>query len=206
MTVNTVELLHKGRRVASHRSQPPTRQPHHGGRAHARGSSRPGRVDAAAARSRWAGKDRSRPPRRWSSTSWPRACIRNRAFAVAWASCGWANASARSRLEAACRRALALGAHAYKNVEAILKNDLDRKPLPPRNPGTCPRSITTTCADRTTTNNPGGPAPCCITPPLKNSPSCASLGMRQAGVLDQQAMSDIEAVELRGTTRAVARS
>ena len=38
------------------------------------------------------------------------------------------------RLEAACRRALALGACAYKNVEAILKNGLDGKPLPPATP------------------------------------------------------------------------
>ena len=38
------------------------------------------------------------------------------------------------RLEAACRRALALGACAYKNVESILKNGLDGKPLPPEAP------------------------------------------------------------------------
>ena len=35
------------------------------------------------------------------------------------------------RLEAASRRALAIGSCSYKSVESILKNGLDRKPLPP---------------------------------------------------------------------------
>jgi hypothetical protein len=35
-----------------------------------------------------------------------------------------------ARLEAACQRALALGAHGYKSVESILKRGLDREPLP----------------------------------------------------------------------------
>ena len=39
-----------------------------------------------------------------------------------------------SRLEAACKRAIALGAYAYKNVESILKNGLENKPLPPSTP------------------------------------------------------------------------
>jgi transposase len=34
------------------------------------------------------------------------------------------------RLEKACRRALRLGASNYKSVESILKNNLDRQPLP----------------------------------------------------------------------------
>ena len=34
------------------------------------------------------------------------------------------------RLEAACRRALTLGACSYKSIESILKNGLDRQPLP----------------------------------------------------------------------------
>ena len=38
------------------------------------------------------------------------------------------------RLEAACRRALALGTHAYKSIESILKNGLDKKPLPTPTP------------------------------------------------------------------------
>lgn len=34
------------------------------------------------------------------------------------------------RLEAACHRALALGAVSFKRVQAILKHGLDRQPLP----------------------------------------------------------------------------
>ena len=34
------------------------------------------------------------------------------------------------RLEAACRRALTLGACSYKSIESILKKGLDRQPLP----------------------------------------------------------------------------
>ena len=36
------------------------------------------------------------------------------------------------RLEAACQRALALGACSYKSLESILKHGLDRRPLPPQ--------------------------------------------------------------------------
>ena len=34
------------------------------------------------------------------------------------------------RLEAACRRALTLGAHSYKSIASILKHGLDHKPVP----------------------------------------------------------------------------
>jgi transposase len=34
------------------------------------------------------------------------------------------------RLEAACRRAIAIGACSYKSIESILKHELDRQPLP----------------------------------------------------------------------------
>jgi hypothetical protein len=34
------------------------------------------------------------------------------------------------RLEAACKRALAIGGVSYKSVQAILKTSLDLKPLP----------------------------------------------------------------------------
>ena len=39
------------------------------------------------------------------------------------------------RLEAACRRALTLGACSYKSIESILKKGLDRQPLPPQPEG-----------------------------------------------------------------------
>ncbi len=35
------------------------------------------------------------------------------------------------RLEAACRRALAIGACSYKSLESILKQGLDAQPVPP---------------------------------------------------------------------------
>ena len=38
------------------------------------------------------------------------------------------------RLEAACRRALHIGAASYKSVESILKHNLDQKPLPAKAP------------------------------------------------------------------------
>ena len=34
------------------------------------------------------------------------------------------------RLEAACHRAIRIGACSYKSIESILKHDLDRQPLP----------------------------------------------------------------------------
>ena len=39
-----------------------------------------------------------------------------------------------SRLDAACHRALAVGARSYKNVESILRNGLDGQPLPDEQP------------------------------------------------------------------------
>ncbi len=39
-----------------------------------------------------------------------------------------------SRLEAACARALAVGARSYRHVEAILTHGLDRCPLPETGP------------------------------------------------------------------------
>jgi transposase len=38
--------------------------------------------------------------------------------------------SSAERLEAACRRALTIGACSYKRMESILKHGLDRSPLP----------------------------------------------------------------------------
>jgi transposase len=45
------------------------------------------------------------------------------------------------RLEAACRRALAIGACSYKSIESILKNGLDRTPLPAPLPATLPATV-----------------------------------------------------------------
>lgn len=42
----------------------------------------------------------------------------------------------RSRLEAACARALALGASSYRSIESILRQGLEQQPLPARNDST----------------------------------------------------------------------
>jgi transposase len=43
-----------------------------------------------------------------------------------------------ARMEAACRRALAIGAHSYRSVESILTHGLDAAPLPETAPATDP--------------------------------------------------------------------
>ena len=43
-----------------------------------------------------------------------------------------------ARLEAACRRALVIGSPRFKSVESILKHNLDQKPLPAATPSTLP--------------------------------------------------------------------
>lgn len=43
------------------------------------------------------------------------------------------------RLEAACSRALTIGAHSYKSVESILKNELDKQPLPQKQSTNIPK-------------------------------------------------------------------
>jgi transposase len=42
------------------------------------------------------------------------------------------------RLEAACKRALAIGSVSYKSLESILKQGLDRRPLPEPEPALQP--------------------------------------------------------------------
>ena len=128
ITARTVELLHKGRRVASHRRSDRrgahTTVPEHMPRAHR-------------AYAEWTPKRLIR----WAGKSGPcTAALIERILATrvhpqqGFRSClGIMRLGQRygeKRLEAACRRALALGAHAYKHVEAILKNGLDGKPLP----------------------------------------------------------------------------
>ena len=132
ITAHTVELLHQGRRVASH-----GRSPHRGGH-----TTVPEHMPKAhRAYAGWT------PQRlvRWARKNGPStAALIGRILAArvhpqqGFRSClGVMRLGERygeKRLEAACRRALALGACAYKNVESILKNGLDGKPLPPEAP------------------------------------------------------------------------
>ena len=131
-TANTVELFHKGQRIASHR------RADHRGRHTTVAQHMPSGHRAYA---EWT------PQRlvRWAEQSGPattelighilatrvhpqhgfRSCLGIMRLGQRYGD---------ARLEAACRRALALGAHAYKSIESILKNGLDRKPLPAPTP------------------------------------------------------------------------
>ena len=129
ITTNTVELLHKGKRVASHRRSygqgRHTTINAHMPKAHREYAEwTPGRLV------RWAAETgpataklvehilNSRPHPQHGF----RACMGIMRLGKHYTT---------PRLEAAARRALAIGSCSYKSVESILKNGLDRKPLPP---------------------------------------------------------------------------
>ena len=57
-----------------------------------------------------------------------------------------------TRMEAACERALAVGAHRYRSVASILEKGLDRQPILPHKPNWLCR-ITPMCAVRITTTD-----------------------------------------------------
>ncbi len=132
ITANTVELLHKGRRVASHlrsrRRGGHTTVTAHMPRGHrAQAEWTPQRLI------RWAGQvgastaalvERIMAARPHPEQGF-RSCLGIMRLGERYTE---------NRLEAACRRAIALGSYSYKSVAAILKNGLDRKPLPPRTP------------------------------------------------------------------------
>lgn len=129
VTSNTVELMHNGKRVASHRR-----------------SYQPGRHTTVNAHMPKAHREYAEwtPQRlvRWAAETGPataklveqilssrphpqhgfRACLGIMRLAKHYTA---------PRLEAASRRALVIGSCSYKSVESILKNGLDRKPLPP---------------------------------------------------------------------------
>lgn len=129
VTARTVELLHKAKRVASHRR-----------------SNQPGRHTTVNEHMPRAHREYAEwtPERlvRWAQETGPataklvetilssrphpqhgfRACLGIMRLGKNYTA---------KRLEAASRRALAIGSCSYKSVESILKNGLDRKPLPP---------------------------------------------------------------------------
>ena len=76
---------------------------------------------------RQAGEIGSQTPRRWSRSSCASARTPSKASAPVSASCGSPRPIGRERLEAACRRAIEIGARSYSSVHSILKNNLDRK-------------------------------------------------------------------------------
>jgi transposase len=128
VSAQTVELLHRGKRVASHRRSPQkgrhTTITEHMPQAHRQYASwSPQRLV------RWAEKtgpataalvaailsSRKHPQQGF------RSCLGIMRLGKTYTD---------TRLEAACRRALALGAVSFKSVQSILKTGLDRQPLP----------------------------------------------------------------------------
>jgi hypothetical protein len=61
--------------------------------------------------------------------------IPNRASAPAWASFRLVKSYGRERVEAACLRALEIGARTYRSVKSILDNNLDRQAAAKSCPG-----------------------------------------------------------------------
>ena len=130
ITAHTVELLHRGKRVASHPRS-------HRQAAHTTITEhmpRPHREYAE-----WT-------PRRlvqWATTTGPATAqlvstilASRRHPQQGFRSClgilRLGKTYTEARLEAAARRALRIGAHSYKSVESILKHKLDQQPLPER--------------------------------------------------------------------------
>jgi transposase len=136
LSAHTVELFHKGKRVASH-----WRSPHKGH--HTTVTAHMPKAHQQYAE--WT------PQRliRWASKTGPATArvvetiLTSRAYPQqGFRSClGIMRLGSRfgdDRLEAACRRAMAIGACSYKSIESILQHDLDRQPLPEK-----PRVATT---------------------------------------------------------------
>jgi transposase len=128
VTAQTVEILHRGRRVASHRR-----------------SFKPGGYTTVAAHMPRPHREYAEwTPRRlvqWADKTGPATAqlvgdilARRRHPQQGFRSClgilrlGQTHGDA--RLEAACRRALVIGAASYKSIESILKHRLDEQPLP----------------------------------------------------------------------------
>jgi transposase len=129
VTATTVELLHKGKRVASHR------------RAYQPGRHTTVNVHMPKAHREYAEWTPERLVR-WASETGPataklvEAILTSRphpqhGFRACLGIMRLGKSYTTARLEAASRRALAIGSCSYKSVESILKNGLDRKPLPP---------------------------------------------------------------------------
>ena len=134
LTAAVVEVLHRGRRVASHRRSTEqgrfTTEPAHMPEAHRRHAAwTPGRIVA------WA--ERSGPATGMLVTeimaSRPHP---EQGFRSCLGIMRLGRRYGEERLEAAATRALAIGAHSYRSVESILKAGLDGQPLPGDEPGT----------------------------------------------------------------------
>jgi transposase len=128
ISARTIEVFHKGKRVASHPRSPHkgrhTTIKEHMPRAHRHYAEwTPQRLI------RWASKTGG------ATAQVVEAILNARAYPQqGFRAClGIMRLGSRygdARLEAACLRAMAIGACSYKSIESILKHDLDRQPLP----------------------------------------------------------------------------
>jgi len=132
VTAGIVEVLHKGRRVASHRRSAKrgsfTTVPAHMPESHRRHAAwTPGRIVAWAERSgpATAGLVSAIMAGRPHPEQGFRSCLGIMRLGRRYGD---------ERLEAAAARALAVRAHSYRSVESILKAGLDRQPLPGTEP------------------------------------------------------------------------
>ena len=130
LTTQVVEIFHNNKRVASHR-----RSSHKG-----RHSTLPGHMPKAHRHhAEWT------PQRliRWAAASGPATAqvvetiLASRphpqqGFRSSLGIMRLGKSYGTARLEAACRRALTIGACSYKSIESILKRGLDQRPLPPK--------------------------------------------------------------------------
>ena len=98
---------------------------HHRPRPHAQGPSAPPGVDALAPHRLGRAPSARRPPPS-SRPSSPTARTPSRATAPASGILRLAKRYGAARLEAACARAVAVGARSYRHVDSILKHGLDR--------------------------------------------------------------------------------
>ena len=127
-TANTVECFHKGKRVASHRRS--YQKNHHTTLVeHMPKSHRQYRDWSPERFVRWA--EKAGPATAKLIT---KVLASRRHPQQAYRSClgilRLGKSYGEDRLEAACRRALTLGAHSFKSIESILKHALDNKPAP----------------------------------------------------------------------------
>jgi len=128
LSAQTVELFFKGKRVASHR-----RSPHHG--RHTTVASHMPKAHRHYAEwtpqrlIRWAAQAGEATARVVETILTSRAHPQQ-GFRACLGIMRLGRRYGDLRLEAACRRALAIGACSYKSIESILKHDLDRQPLP----------------------------------------------------------------------------
>jgi transposase len=128
ITTNTIECFYKSKRVASHIRS------HHKGRHSTVKEHMPKSHQKWAQWTpdrfiRWAGKigpyTQSLIENVLNSRAHPQQGFRS-CLGILRLAKGYGN----DRLEAACRRALAIGGTSYRSVESILKHNLDQKPLP----------------------------------------------------------------------------